>query len=1672
MNGTGNIKVVVRCRPLSSKEMARGATSLVRMKGNQTILQKPALDDIHSKEDELKAFTFDKSYWSGDKHDPQYADQQTVYNDLGRELLDHAFHGYNCCIFAYGQTGSGKSYTMMGYGADKGLIPLSCSELFERITQSTSDVQSFEVEVSYMEIYNEKVRDLLNPRNKGNLRVREHPSLGPYVEDLSRLAVKSFEDIDHLMTEGNKARTVASTNMNETSSRSHAVFTIFLTCKNLDTATKLITEKASRISLVDLAGSERADSTGATGLRLKEGANINRSLTALGNVISKLAEYSTQDGKKHRKGKEAFVPYRDSILTWLLKDSLGGNSKTTMIAAISPADYEETLSTLRYADQAKKIKNKAMVNEDPNAKLIRELKEELQMLRQKLYLYAPEEAQKLAITVNSSVSTNKPTMTSSTPLIQHKPSISHDTREEMVDQFHASEKLLKELNQTWEEKLHRTQEIHNEREKSLEELGIMVEKDNMGVYMPKNVPHLLNLNEDPLMSECLMYPIKPGITRVGGLNRAVEAEIRLSGSNILDEHCYFQNSNETVTIHPLSNSLTMVNGRLISEPRSLHSGFRIILGGYHVFRFNHPQEARKERNLQLVPSTSADLIVSDNQSLRYRPASISLSWERDTRVQSPDIVDWNFARREAVLNYYNTDNPSNGLSDDTMEKLFSGIFSNIGHLRKRRPESRTEIDDDSLSRASMSSAPVGTLSTAATVLDDPNDQLVADSISAIVTDTESLLRLAKDELQHQFELQRQEYQDKIRQLELANAQKEDQDKEKVNIQTHLQEMKEEMQRMLQHQKTIYESKIKRLSNHLPPNVELNSPLFSPLYAVEDRALALKTMKQWKQQRYAKMAETVLKHAVTLKEVNVISKELEKHVVYQFTIVHDDHFAKRRQSFWESKMTMQMSAQPVDPALMTEPKPCVAVLVLDQQHHVMYLWSLEKLQQQLDCMRPMYDLTEEPLDEKDSRPLDPFYPSPSPIYSLVGLAKLPLRNLLYHKPLETEIQVFCGNTAASVGHLKVKIVPLARSLRNQRLDDDACTVSTVGSNRSELLRVGQQQVFEVHIIELNGLSETHYTQVHVQFRLSEFGAAVWDSLDDRIYVTDPVSDFADGPIKFHFSQTLSLTVDIGILNTIVNDGLILEVFGRVQPHYLEDIASKSVHRRKCASPSIASSNDDGASILSLTISEHATVNSADLYPVTTMDIPSSQVPSTQHPFAQNLSLDQRHDVVAWIQICELTAEGQHTPVDVVSQSFQDNVFLLRQGVQRRLVLTLVHDSGAHLPWKEVCQVTMGNPRLVDAKGSTLSSEASSEVGIPLLKDQQLTLQDDGVSTLTVQGTWDSSLHDADYLNRITATNCKILLDVGWQIQCESPVNVLPFKMTIAVQIRGRDGASTSTSMFRQLIGTQRILHKQSGCFAVHLKPSLTHDLRNLWRFNTANQYVRGEELLGKWRPRSVSLVNEYRLARKKMLWKQEVEDTRHTLCITPYSSRRWSPTPRGSLQSSNLERGTERDTQLIESVLNLWTKKASFQQEMVLSEHPLPETYTVADSKDRSPVPRRRIKLIPKIERIMPNDKVTKKGPLLQWDAPHDEWLKHYFVLRRPLLIIYDDSAETEEVSAVNLDGIRIEYNNHRETEPSPYQHTFTIYTKNNSYLLQAASHTEMVDWISKIDQFYPIDTLS
>lgn len=618
-----SVKVAVRVRPFNSREMSKDSKCIIQMQGNTTTIANPK-----APKEPAKTFSFDYSYWSHTSpDDPSFASQNLVYNDIGKEMLAHAFEGYNVCIFAYGQTGAGKSYTMMGKQEEgqEGIIPMLCEDLFEKINEdSNKEELSYSVEVSYMEIYCERVRDLLNPKNKGNLRVREHPLMGPYVEDLSKLAVTSYTDIADLMDAGNKARTVAATNMNETSSRSHAVFTIVFTQKKHDSETDLSTEKVSKISLVDLAGSERADSTGAKGTRLKEGANINKSLTTLGKVISALAEVSK------KKKKTDFIPYRDSVLTWLLRENLGGNSRTAMVAALSPADinYDETLSTLRYADRAKNIKCNAVINEDPNNKLVRDLKDEVSRLKELL------RAQGLGDILDTPIGslTASPSSGSlcsqvglqSVTSIQER-IMSTPGGEEAIERLKESEKIIAELNETWEEKLRKTEAIRMEREALLAEMGVAIREDGgtLGVFSPKKTPHLVNLNEDPLMSECLLYYIKDGITRVGQADAERRQDIVLSGAHIREEHCIFRsernaNGDVIVMLVPCERSETYVNGKRVEDAIQLRSGNRIIMGKNHVFRFNHPEQARAER-------------------------------EKTPSAETPvEPVDWTFAQRELL----------------------------------------------------------------------------------------------------------------------------------------------------------------------------------------------------------------------------------------------------------------------------------------------------------------------------------------------------------------------------------------------------------------------------------------------------------------------------------------------------------------------------------------------------------------------------------------------------------------------------------------------------------------------------------------------------------------------------------------------------------------------------------------------------------------------------------------------------------------------------------------------------------------------------------------------------------------------------------------------------------------------------------------------------------------
>lgn len=554
------MKVVVRVRPMSQRELDIGTKNVVRMEANQTILYPPT-ERHDDRKKSNKVFSFDHCFWSADKNDPKYAGQDKVFESVGKDILEQALEGYNGCIFAYGQTGSGKSYTMMGNQMDQGLIPRLCDELFGYITAKANDGISCKVEVSYIEIYNEKIRDLLDPdMKKKNLKLMDRTSLGVYVDGLKQLAVESFTDLERLMDEGNKSRTVGSTRMNQSSSRSHAVFNIIVTQTQtvVTMDTEVSGEKVSKLSLVDLAGSERAEKTGAIGERLKEGCNINKSLTTLGRVISMLADQSAGHGKNI-----TFIPYRESVLTHLLKDNLGGNSKTVMVATISPAgdNYEETLSTLRYADRAKRIINCAIINEDPTQKMIKELKEEVERLRKELCL---AQGRRREGEGEAEIESEAP---------------------EVVQQLQESEHLIKEMTKTWEEKVAERDQVLKKCIEARDSTGVSV----YSVDDPLNAvcPHMISLNPDPQLNERLVIYLK-GRKRLGQPDAPIPQDIQLDGLGILPEHAIVDVENDEVYITPLKGASTFVNGVALTDRQKVKHDDRIVWGNNLYFRLHNP----------------------------------------------------------------------------------------------------------------------------------------------------------------------------------------------------------------------------------------------------------------------------------------------------------------------------------------------------------------------------------------------------------------------------------------------------------------------------------------------------------------------------------------------------------------------------------------------------------------------------------------------------------------------------------------------------------------------------------------------------------------------------------------------------------------------------------------------------------------------------------------------------------------------------------------------------------------------------------------------------------------------------------------------------------------------------------------------------------------------------
>ncbi|KAH8273803.1 hypothetical protein KR044_000716 [Drosophila immigrans] len=638
-----NMIVTVRVRPLNTLECTRGnVTNVVHVHGdNELTVQSGSSADASAGVTHF--FSYDQVYYSCDPERKNYADQLAVFAGTAQPLIDTAFDGYNACLFAYGQTGSGKSYSMMGIEAlddaaldgnaphaEAGIIPRFCHELFRRIDAVKDHLQVVEVEVSYFEIYNEKIHDLLSvqhamasapdtPQQRQALKVREHPIFGPYVVDLSAHSVDSYSALRNWLAVGNSQRATASTAMNDKSSRSHSIFNIVLNLTDLssddgmssDTDSGTVTlrqTRRSKISLVDLAGSERISVSGSNGERIREGVSINKSLLTLGKVIAALADSRKAGGAAT---PSTFVPYRESVLTWLLRENLGGNSKTVMLATISPASLhaDETLATLRYACKARSIVNRVKVNESPHDKIIRDLRAEVERLKSLRNEY---ERQRRLSSNNNPPAPRK---------IIIETSVDDTEVEALRQQLAERERELNRAQKSWMEKLKEAEDLRKSELRLLKRKGLALE-----LTAEQKQACLVNLAADPMLSGTLFYLLPPGIVHIGrgrlpGAATNALPDIVLDGPLVALQHCIIEHERSgKLFVSPGSEDFeTYVNGELLAERRQLFHGDRLVIGGSHYFRISNPfcsQRGKAEKLLVDFQLAHQEVLQKQEQQLR------------------------------------------------------------------------------------------------------------------------------------------------------------------------------------------------------------------------------------------------------------------------------------------------------------------------------------------------------------------------------------------------------------------------------------------------------------------------------------------------------------------------------------------------------------------------------------------------------------------------------------------------------------------------------------------------------------------------------------------------------------------------------------------------------------------------------------------------------------------------------------------------------------------------------------------------------------------------------------------------------------------------------------------------------------------------------------------------
>lgn len=1187
-------------------------------------------------------------------------------------------------------------------------------------------------------------------------------------------------------------------------------------------------------------------------------------------------------------------------------------------------------------------------------------------------------------------------------IVQADGTIKRVSKADIAEQLNQSEKLYEDLNQTWEEKLEKTEQIHKEREAALEELGISIEKGFVGVSTPKRMPHLVNLSDDPLLAECLVYNIKPGTTAVGNVeDLGTTSEIRLNGSKIMKDHCTFENVDGLVTLVPQDGAAIMVNGLRVDKPTRLRSGSRVILGDFHIFRFNHPLEAKAERKEQslLRHSVTTSQLGSPVPRPSHSRSESRIDVEGDIVGSGPESAmpprsgrdsDWSYARREAAGAILGADQKITHLTDDELDALFDDV-QRARAVRKGRPESRLFGPEDEDSE-SVSSYPFrekymsnGTLDdfsfdTALTLPSTPQQNGVD-----LAELDDGRLDLIRDDMRSQLEKQKEDFEEKLRVAETSSTQSVDELRaEKERMEHALEAARADYKRQLEQQKETFAREMREASSSPSPMPRITQDGFTELSA-EEKAIVRDSLARWRRVGHVRLAEAILRHAATLKEAQIMSQVMDKNVVFQFTIVGEGQDI--RSSY---DLILSGIAGDEDPALEAAVKPCVAVRVIDYKNTVIHLWSLEKLDRRVQTMRQMHQYLDRPDYLQHFRLENPFIETCLPQFSIIGEANIPLTAVFEARVQDYAIEVYSTYTLEAIGRIRLSIEPSAAQAPPKMFK------------------------FNVVMHEMVGFAEREGSQLHGQMFIPDF------SEEGGATTTQMIQDFDEDPIRFESVHSMSLP-----RSAPPSAMLRVAIYARITPMHLDRLLSWDEIRE--ASEEVSSKGD----------------------------AQNARLPESEY------WMQEEHDVYAKIKILELSETGEYLPVEIEQHSNLDpGMYQLHQGLQRRIMINLTCSSSESLQWQEVKALHVGRLQLVDQDSSILGRRDSNrQLPLKLVKEPAIVEDANGIKEFTLTGQWDSSLHGSSLLDRPTADRHSVQMSISVDIISTRVHQPMTFTLEENLQIRPRSWLRPQ-SMFKQLWKTTRIILYTAGIFSVSIRPASAKRASDIWRMDSQQTYVKGEEDLTNWKPRGVGLLRDYIRSQQTRKRNAEVEATKVFL----RRHRSHIPSSSTTTELGPAQKG------LLEKCLRLWVSPSDKAPTLILSSG-TPSGFSGPMQSQSQPRPDPP-PLTATIHRHPKNPVLLKSSFLLTPNPTSHAWTRHFAELRPPYLHLYSVPSGNE-TTTINLRNARIDVDppvqrllNEGEGTRGGQgrKNVWAVYARGGSWLFAARSEEEKGRWVLAIDE--------